>query len=680
MNKFFTKLASFTAVLSVVIGSVGGAAPLLAATPVINAIVSQTVVIGDTVTFTATATDEDTEDIVSFALSEAAPDGSSITSGGGVFTWNTTGVVAGEYTFQVTATSGEETVSADVTITVTEPAPVEPVVVNISTIGEFKQAIQSQSDGQTWIINAGNYGFDGNDDFHGGLYLPITANNLTIEGVGNPVIYGAGYNVNGNWNKQNLITIYGNDVVLRGVTLMPKIEANKTIEVLGENFTIEQVDFRPNTIVGEDVLAQATEDHRRFFAGSLLFNKGGSHKVKDVTFYNGGISLSYAPMGTEIEFENVNIVIASLVERINTYRFGSNPSIVLTGLPVVTYEVSESLGNLSVALASAQPGDTIKLMSNITLSSPLVIEKGVVLDGDEFTLTASEDFSGDYVVRVGGTGVTISDLTVDGAGKMVHGIQAYKADNVTLNDVTVQNNGKSGLLVNGSTVTATNLTTSGNGWNGVNVDRGVNVENEAVFTITGTSSHSEDVAIWVDDVNKTGVTVNAEKYVSEEVDWTHPTSQLSFTGRAYALAPEQPRRSGGGSRAVADRNAGEVAGAQTGPEGEVLGASTVVFTSDLTVGSRGAEVSALQSILIASGDLAIAAPTGYFGELTKAALAQWQGRNGVPATGYFGPLTRAALNASTTPVPGMTDTERAALIAELLKKVLELQEQLKNIR
>ena len=70
--------------------------------------------------------------------------------------------------------------------------------------------------------------------------------------------------------------------------------------------------------------------------------------------------------------------------------------------------------------------------------------------------------------------------------------------------------------------------------------------------------------------------------------------------------------------------------------------------SNLTVGSRGADVSTLQTALISGGYLtAVSAPTGYFGSATKAALAKWQSAKGIsPAVGYFGPLSRAAFNGS----------------------------------
>src|SRR3989344_4330483 len=71
------------------------------------------------------------------------------------------------------------------------------------------------------------------------------------------------------------------------------------------------------------------------------------------------------------------------------------------------------------------------------------------------------------------------------------------------------------------------------------------------------------------------------------------------------------------------------------------GTSSYSFTRDLTVGSRGDDVSALQQILISGGFLtAVSAPTGYFGSLTQAALAKWQGaKGGSPPGGYFGSRT-----------------------------------------
>ncbi len=80
-------------------------------------------------------------------------------------------------------------------------------------------------------------------------------------------------------------------------------------------------------------------------------------------------------------------------------------------------------------------------------------------------------------------------------------------------------------------------------------------------------------------------------------------------------------------------------------------AAAATFNVNLTVGSTGADVSALQNALIAAGYSipAIqsgAANTGYFGSQTKAAVMKYQAANGIPNTGFVGPLTRASLNGS----------------------------------
>lgn len=73
--------------------------------------------------------------------------------------------------------------------------------------------------------------------------------------------------------------------------------------------------------------------------------------------------------------------------------------------------------------------------------------------------------------------------------------------------------------------------------------------------------------------------------------------------------------------------------------------ASTTFTMDLTVGSTGAEVTALQNFLISNGYAIPAGATGYFGAQTQAALAAFQAANGIsPAAGYFGPSTRAKVN------------------------------------
>ncbi|MEI6479419.1 MAG: peptidoglycan-binding protein [bacterium] len=83
--------------------------------------------------------------------------------------------------------------------------------------------------------------------------------------------------------------------------------------------------------------------------------------------------------------------------------------------------------------------------------------------------------------------------------------------------------------------------------------------------------------------------------------------------------------------------------------------SSYNFAKNLTLGSTGADVKALQGVLIAGGYLKIAAPTTTFGPLTKAAVIAWQKAVGIsPTSGMVGPLSRAKLNAMGGTTSGTT--------------------------
>lgn len=79
-------------------------------------------------------------------------------------------------------------------------------------------------------------------------------------------------------------------------------------------------------------------------------------------------------------------------------------------------------------------------------------------------------------------------------------------------------------------------------------------------------------------------------------------------------------------------------------------ATATTFNQDLTIGSTGADVTALQ---VAVG---VTPATGYFGPITKAAVQAYQASKGIITTGYVGPLTRAALNGSVTTTTTTTTT------------------------
>lgn len=85
--------------------------------------------------------------------------------------------------------------------------------------------------------------------------------------------------------------------------------------------------------------------------------------------------------------------------------------------------------------------------------------------------------------------------------------------------------------------------------------------------------------------------------------------------------------------------------AQAGTSGksDSGGSSKYKFTSFLSIGYSGTEVTELQKRLTAEG-VYNGAITGYYGASTAAAVRKFQSRHGIKQAGYVGPSTRAALN------------------------------------
>jgi hypothetical protein len=85
-------------------------------------------------------------------------------------------------------------------------------------------------------------------------------------------------------------------------------------------------------------------------------------------------------------------------------------------------------------------------------------------------------------------------------------------------------------------------------------------------------------------------------------------------------------------------------GAGSTPTSEIAASQ---FVRNLTLGNSGEDVVNLQTWLEQKGFLIMPAGVskGYFGGLTRAALAKYQTSVGItPSLGYFGPITRARIN------------------------------------
>jgi hypothetical protein len=80
-------------------------------------------------------------------------------------------------------------------------------------------------------------------------------------------------------------------------------------------------------------------------------------------------------------------------------------------------------------------------------------------------------------------------------------------------------------------------------------------------------------------------------------------------------------------------------------QANVAPVSCVAVSGNLTVGSRGAQVTTLQNFL-SDGGFYSSNARGYFGSITKKAVKAFQKSSGVPATGFVGAMTRQKISAN----------------------------------
>ena len=384
----------------------------------------------------------------------------------------------------------------------------ENATIQIDDSAELIDAIKGQADGQTWILAPGTY--DISDDCRdisaninnvtSGFVFPIFVDNLTIQGTGDVTItssYTPSSTDGGVWVNQNFITVSGSNVTIDGVKLKGNAnsyydgQCNKVIELIDDanNFTLKNSTLLP--IAGSD---------GKINSGSIYFNvtNPGVSTIENVTMYSW-ISASQVT-GGQIEISNVTQDFTN-----NTYagysddgqwRFqpgvsGSTSYIKMEGDGLII-KVDDNI-NLAKQVFDDQlkPGTTIELASDIYLDEKLNIGEapnfslsGIVLDGNGFTITASDDFKNnatanpEQLVSVENSDITIRDITFKTTDKNTHALNLYGNTNVTLSGDVILNHTDAikgaPLVVNGGKTTVegnVSLITGEDSWYGANVDK-----------------------------------------------------------------------------------------------------------------------------------------------------------------------------------------------------------------
>lgn len=156
----------------------------------------------------------------------------------------------------------------------------------------------------------------------------------------------------------------------------------------------------------------------------------------------------------------------------------------------------------------AESGSVWTLQSNCNSTQEIDLPAGITLDGDDYTISPAfpKSATSNTAVGVLTNNVRIQNLTIDGTnGPNLHGINVYNSTGVTIDEVTVKNMNRTGIVVNSSVVSVSKVTTVNNGWSGINVDQ--KTPQAAILNIVGPMTQTDRYQTYVDDIRKS-VTVN----------------------------------------------------------------------------------------------------------------------------------------------------------------------------
>ena len=154
--------------------------------------------------------------------------------------------------------------------------------------------------------------------------------------------------------------------------------------------------------------------------------------------------------------------------------------------------VTDEESLLSV-LWSADPGSTVELQNNITITKPVVIAKEITIDGNGYTVTGSSDWtstSGNqtmFTAQLSDAKLTLKNIKLQNGPK--YGVQSYDGATVILDDVSITGFKYGAVLVNGGKLEVKNLHLGYNGTNsnnGIEIDKGAAATNNPTLIMNGT--------------------------------------------------------------------------------------------------------------------------------------------------------------------------------------------------
>lgn len=385
---------------------------------------------------------------------------------------------------------------------------------------------ESRGDTAALIVNGGTitgteYAISGNGTRHNTSIIINGGNITATEGTGifNP--------------QEGTLTVNGGSIT--GVDSAIELRSG-TLNITGGSFTASASEYKPTpnssgtTVTGAAVaisqhttklpisvnISGGTFTGAYAFAQTDIQNNGSTNNVKITGISNGIFKGNVAS-------DNCTGFITGGTFKVTDEEFADclAPGLDVddSGKVVVGPNAVAQVGNtvytnlqdaINAAITAKKPVEILKDFT-ITVPNGTAVKTGAVningnvtIDGNGHTITADkatftfekEKLGNFHVINVqNGADVTITNLKIDGNKCARSGINVYSANgsvnaSATLTGVTVRNCTAYGVVAASSTVTVNSITTSGNGWGGINVDSsyanaGLTVENA---TITDTYS------------------------------------------------------------------------------------------------------------------------------------------------------------------------------------------------
>ena len=173
------------------------------------------------------------------------------------------------------------------------------------------------------------------------------------------------------------------------------------------------------------------------------------------------------------------------------------------GAIVVGRQADSATYTLQAALDGAAEGDTVRLLSDVTVDGAVSVPAGVTLDGNRCSLTLSANLERGAFVTAGkdANNVTIKNITVNTNGYAKHGVQFYCNEGGELQGVTVNGGSSTAVQVNGATgvtITGCDLNPAKSAYANIEYGMGSGVTTIPSVTVDDVSFADGVTQLWAD--------------------------------------------------------------------------------------------------------------------------------------------------------------------------------------